>query len=153
MKMKAHEVMSCPVVSVCRETSVAEVARVMADQRVGCVVVVDRAGKLSGIVTQTDFGDDKHGAPFSMEALLQKFSRSMPPEEIDKVRRDARSRPVEEIMVTEVIAAPEDAPLEEMARLMLRYDIDHIPIVRDGAPVGVVGRHDFLRMIAEKPKL
>ncbi len=39
-----------------------------------------------------------------------------------------------------------------MARLMLRYDIDHIPIVRDDVPVGIVARHDFLRLIAEESK-
>ena len=33
---------------------------------------------------------------------------------------------------------------------MLRYDIDHIPVLRDGVPVGLVSRHDFLRMIAEE---
>jgi CBS domain-containing protein len=35
---------------------------------------------------------------------------------------------------------------------MDRYDIDHIPIVRDGRPIGMVARHDFLRMIARGAK-
>ena len=119
----------------------------MADERVGCVLVVDREGKLRGIVTQTNFGGDQHGVPFSMELLLQMFSRSMAPSEIEKVRKDPRARTAEDIMVTEVYSGGEDTPVEELARLMLRYDIDHIPILRDGVPVGIVARHDFLRMI------
>ncbi len=59
---------------------------------------------------------------------------------------------VEQIMVTDVITGTEETPLEELARLMLRYDIDHIPVVRDGVPVGMIGRHDFLRLIAEPAK-
>jgi len=144
--------MSRPAVTVRQKTCVADVARLMADERVGCVLVVDHEDKLRGIVTQTDFGGDQHGAPFSMELLLQIFSRSMPPEQIEKVRKEARCKTAEEIMVTEVITGCEDSPAEEMARLMLRYDIDHIPIVRDGIPVGIVARHDFLRMIADPSK-
>jgi len=45
----------------------------------------------------------------------------------------------------EVITATEDTPLQEVANQMLRYDIDHVPVVRDGVPVGMVSRHDFLR--------
>jgi len=144
--------MTQPVVTVRRESSVAEAASAMVDHRVGCVLVVDLQGKLRGIVTQTDFSDDQHGVPFSMEALLQKFSRSMAPEAVEHIRKDARATMVEHIMVTEVITGTEETSLEEMARLMLRYDINHIPVVRDGVPVGIVARHDFLRLIAEQAK-
>jgi CBS domain-containing protein len=150
--MKAREMMTQPVVTVSRESTVAEVARAMVDHRAGCVLVVDLLGNLRGIVTQTDFAGDQHGVPFSMEVLLQRFSRSMPPEELERARAEARGMLVEQIMVTEVITGTEETPLEEIARLMLRYDIDHIPIVRDGAPVGIVARHDFLRMIADEAK-
>lgn len=51
-------------------------------------------------------------------------------------------------MITEVITATEETPVEDLAGAMLRYDIDHIPVVRDGMPIGMVSRHDFLRMIA-----
>ena len=59
---------------------------------------------------------------------------------------------VERIMVTEVITSTEETPLEEIARLMLRYDVNHIPVLRDGTPVGIVARHDFLRLIAAEEK-
>jgi CBS domain-containing protein len=121
----------------------------MVEHRVGCVLVVDLQGKLRGIVTQTDFGGEGQGVPFSTEALLQLFSRSLPSGALEKVRRNAQSTMVEEIMVTEVRTANDNTPLEEIARLMLRYDIDHIPVVRDGVPVGIVARHDFLRMIVD----
>jgi CBS domain-containing protein len=150
--MRAREMMTQPVVTVRRETRLAEVARAMVDHRVGCVLVVDLKGKLRGIVTQTDFAGDQHGVPFSMEALVHKFSRSMSPEALKQLREESGATMVEQIMVTEVITGTEDTPLEEIARLMLRYDIDHIPVVRDGVPVGIVARHDFLGLIAEEAK-
>ncbi len=149
VKMQAHQVMSRPAVSVGPKTSVAEVARIMADQRVGCVLVVGREGKLCGVVTQSDFGGDQHAAPFSIELLLEIFSQAMSKSEFERIRDDAHLKTAQDIMVTEVHTGEEETPVQELARLMLRFDIDHIPIVRDGVPVGLVARHDFLRMIAK----
>ena len=60
--MKAREMMTRPVVTVNREASVAEAAKAMLDHKAGCVLVVDLQGKLRGIITQTDFAGDQHGA-------------------------------------------------------------------------------------------
>ena len=83
-----------------------------------------------------------------MELLLQAFSRSLPQAEIERIRREAQLKTAEDIMVTEVHHGELETPAEELARLMLRHDIDHIPILQNGVPVGVVSRHDFLRLIA-----
>jgi CBS domain-containing protein len=146
--MNARELMTQPVVTVRQETSLAEVAQTMVEHRTGCVPVVDKHGRLCGIVTQTDFSPDEHGVLFSTEALLQLFSRSFPPEALELVRADAQVTTAGDAMSPQVITASEETPVEEIARYMLRYDVDHIPVVRDGVPVGMVARHDFLRMIA-----
>jgi CBS domain-containing protein len=144
--------MTQPAVTVRRETTLAEVATTMTERRLGCVPVVDKHGKLCGIITQTDFSADEHGVPFSTEAVLQIFSRADTPEATERAREQARAMTAIAAMTTEVITAVEDTPVEEIARQMLRYDIDHIPVVRDGVPVGMVARHDFLRMIAAEAK-
>jgi len=152
--MRAGELMSQPIVTVGPETSLAEVARTMVDYRIGGVPVVDPQGKLRGIVTETDFAAKERGMPFSILLLSQVFSEPVPGEAIERVHREARTTAAKEIMITEVITATEDTPVDDVARLMLRYDIDHIPVVRDGALVGIISRHDFLRMVvgATEPK-
>ena len=146
--MIARDLMTQPVVTVRLDASLAEVAKTMVECRVGCVPVVDAHGQLRGIITQTDFGDPAKGTPFSMEAVLHMFSRPLSCEEIQRVRVDARKTTAKEIMITEVITGVEDTPAEELARQMLRYDIDHIPVVYEGMPVGIVARHDFLRLLS-----
>lgn len=146
--MQAHELMTQPVETVRTDASLAEVAKTMVGCRIGCVPVVDEAGLLRGIVTQTDFAANEHGMPFSMEAVLQMFSQPDSGAGTERVLADARKTEAREVMITEVITATEETPIEEIARAMLRYDIDHIPVVRDGLPIGIVSRHDFLRMIA-----
>ena len=75
--------------------------------------------------------------PFLILFLSEVFSESMPGEAIERVHREARTTAAKEIMITEVITATEDTPVDEVAKLMLRYDIDHIPVVRDGAAGGI----------------
>jgi CBS domain-containing protein len=150
--MQARDLMTQPVVSVRPEASLAEAAEVMVKCRVGCVTVVDEEGRLRGIVSQTDFAANEQGLPFSIESVLEMYTKPAPGGEIERVRADARKTTVKEIMITEVITATEETPVEAVARAMLRYDIDHVPVVRDGMPIGIVSRHDFLRMIAGATK-
>jgi CBS domain-containing protein len=126
--------------------SLSEVARTLVDRRIGAVPVVDPRGKLRGIVTETDFAAKERGMPFSILRLAQVFSEPLPGEAIKQVQREARTTAAKEVMITEVITATEDTPVDDVARLMLRHDIDHVPVVRDGAPVGIISRHDFLRL-------
>ena len=150
--MQARELMTQPVVSVRPDASLAEAAEIMVKCRVGCVTVVDEDGRLRGIVSLTDFAANERGLPFSIEAVLEMYTRPVSDGEIERVRADARKTSVKEVMITEVITATEETPIEEVARAMLRYDIDHVPVIRDGMPIGMVSRHDFLRMIAGGPK-
>jgi CBS domain-containing protein len=144
--------MTRPVLTIRRDTSLAEAAQIMVDRQVGSIAVVDAHGKLCGIITQSDFGPNEQGVPFSMEAVLQLFSSRQSEEAMKRVRETARKASASDIMVTEVVTSDEDTPIEDLARQMLRYDIDHIPVVSDGVPVGIVARHDFLRMIAGEAK-
>jgi CBS domain-containing protein len=140
--------MSQPVVTVTPDASLADVAKAMVDHRVGCVLVVDSKPKLCGIITQSDFGDKEHGLHYSMELLLHSFTRPTLPETKERAQLEAQATRAGEVMRTEVLTACEDSPVEEIARHMLRYDIDHIPVVRNGVPIGMVARHDFLRLVA-----
>jgi CBS domain-containing protein len=148
--MDAREIMTQPVVTVRPETSLIEVAQTMVDHRIGCVPVTDAQGRLRGIVTLTDFAAKKCGVPFSIENLPRIFNRLLPWEAIERVREEARTTTAREILITEVITAAEGTPVGEVAKQMLRYDIDHIPVVREGVPVGIVSRHDLLRMIVRQ---
>lgn len=145
--MKAREIMTHQVTTVRPETSLTEVAQIMLDHRIGCVLVVDQQGKLCGIITETDFAVKEHGEPLSVDLLPRVFGQLMPREAIERIQEAARKTVAKEIMNSEVITATEDATVDEVATKMLSNDIEHIPIVRDGAPVGIISRHDLLRIL------
>jgi len=53
-KLKLKQVMSSPVITVAPDTPLEEAARIMADNRIGGLPVVDGSGALIGIITETD---------------------------------------------------------------------------------------------------
>jgi CBS domain-containing protein len=48
-------------------------------------------------------------------------------------------------MTREVVTATEDTPVQQLAALMLRKQVNRIPIVRGERVVGIVTRNDVLR--------
>jgi CBS domain-containing protein len=71
----------------------------------------------------------------------------VPKEGIEEIYKAARTITAKEIMTGPVITVSEDDPIEEAVRKLLSYDINHVPVVREGVPVGIVARHDLLNLM------
>lgn len=146
--MKTREIMIQSVVTVKEDTTLEDIAKIMLDRRIGCVVVVDKQGKTTGIVSESDFAAKERAFPFSRYWAPQLFGMWMTKDKIEEMYKIARTMTAKEIMTTPVITLKEDDVIEEVVKKMLHYDINRIPIVRDdGVPVGIVARYDLLRLI------
>ncbi|MDP5253506.1 MULTISPECIES: DUF294 nucleotidyltransferase-like domain-containing protein [unclassified Vibrio] len=53
--------------------------------------------------------------------------------------------PVSEVMTTEVIKLDEDAYVYEAMLTMLRYHAHHLPVFKDGQPIGIIEETDIVR--------
>jgi acetoin utilization protein AcuB len=56
---------------------------------------------------------------------------------------------VREVMSSPPITVPEDAPLEEVARVMVEKKIGCLPVMRDGALVGMITETDIFETFVE----
>lgn len=145
--MKISEFMSQPVTVVHEETTLEEVARAMLDQNIGCVPVVDAAGKLRGIITESDFAAREKGIPFSTFRAPQLLGQWMDKGTVERIYETARKMTAREIMVRQVVTVTEDQSAQDAIEQMLRHDIHRLPVVRGDVPVGIVSRHNLLRMM------
>ena len=50
-------------------------------------------------------------------------------------------------MIHPVVTVQEGAPVEEVADLMLRKNINRLPVMRGKDLVGIVTRHDFIKLM------
>ncbi len=151
--MKARDVMCSPVLSVGEDCTLEQAATTMLEKRIGCLPVVDSAGNLAGIVTESDFAAKAKGVPFSLYKFPQLFGEWMPEQGVEEMYQWARTKPVKESMSRSVVTVPADAELETVIRTMLKCGFHRLPVVDGNKPVGVIARHDLLRLMLERAKV
>jgi CBS domain-containing protein len=128
--MQAKDVMSDGVMSVNARASLLEAARLLVNAGVSAMPVIDDQSTMVGILSEAD--------------LIRGIAAQADP---GKVIADAKARQVAEIMTKDVVTAGEETSLSDLASLMLSRNIKRVPILRDGAIVGVVRRVDILQAL------
>ena len=145
--MQARDVMISPVVTVGRSATVRDVAKLLLEKRISAVPVVDDAGKVVGIVTE---GDLIHRAEAGTERPYSWWTHFLAGDATmaaDYAKSHARR--VEDVMTSDVITAPPETPLHEIAMLLEERRIKRVPIVnKDGNLVGVVSRANLIQVVA-----
>lgn len=147
--MKVREVMSTPVLVVQEQATLEEVARTMLDHHIGCAPVVNRQGVLVGVITESDFAAKEKGFPFSTFRAPQLLGQWISSDNVERIYEAARQLQAKEIMQPQVITVTEDQTMNDAVVLMFEHDINRIPVIRDGVPVGIVSRHDLLRLLIQ----
>ncbi len=148
--MKVSEIMRHPVISMRENDSLADAARIMLEQNVRGVPVVNDRGTICGFLTVTDYLAREEHVPFTKYHVRELFGESLGEEAIERIYAHARHTPVKEIMSQTVISVTEDDSVERLVELMLTHDLNRIPVVRDGVPVGIVARFDLLRLMVDQ---
>jgi CBS domain-containing protein len=128
MSWKVNSVMTTEVVHVPPTTPFKECVDMIRVHRVGALPVLDLAGRLLGILSESD--------------LLRKEEHSTGPD-----GRRAVARTAADAMTRDLITAPPGATLAEAARLMHESSIGHLPIIdAEGRLLGIVARADLLKV-------
>jgi CBS domain-containing protein len=144
--MKAVDVMVRDLVTVGPDASVTEAARLMSENDVSALPVLDKDGRLVGIVSEADLlrrkelGTDTR-RPWWIEAMT-------PATALAAEFAKSHGKRVAEVMSENVITAAEETPLAEIATLLERNRIKRIPITRDGELVGIVSRANLVQALA-----
>ena len=110
------------VVTAAPGATVAEVATLLADHRIGAVVVSSDGQRIDGVVSERDI----------VRALA---ARGGP----------ALAESVAAIMTVEVFTCEPASTVEQLMELMTRRRIRHVPVVVDGGLVGIVSIGDVVK--------
>lgn len=149
--MKAREIMARSIVTVSPQTPLVEVAQKMLEHRIGSVLVVDGDGRLKGIITQGDFcRHPGRMVPFSLFESANVLSNWLYPDQVERVYKAARNLRAQDIMHAPVITVSPEASLKRVLALILKHDINRIPVVRRGKVVGIISRYDLLRVMQQE---
>lgn len=131
--MLVSEHMSRNVITVSRQTGVDDALRMMRDQNIRRLPVVDKQGKLVGIVSDKDL---YLASPSPASSL-----------DIFELRYLLARLGVEKIMSSPVVTVQPDTPLEEAARIMADKKIGGLPVVdSDQNLVGIITESDLFKI-------
>jgi len=144
--MRAHQIMTKNVIAVTPHTSIQDAAKIMLQTHVSGLPVVDDAGRLVGIISESDFlRRSEIGTGRRRPAWLQFFMGSGSAA-ADFVHE--RGRKVEDVMTQDPVTVGEETPLEDLVRLMEKKDIKRLPVMRGKALAGIVTRSNLLQAVA-----
>jgi acetoin utilization protein AcuB len=122
-------------ITVSEDTSIDKALEMMRDEKVRRLPVLDKHGKLVGIVSEKDL---LYASPSPATSL----SIYEIPYLLSKIR-------MHNIMTKDVITVTEDTPLEEAARIMADSKIGGLPVMRDGKLVGIITETDMFKLFLE----
>lgn len=133
--MLVGERMSHPVLTVRPETPIQEALAMMHKEHVRRFPVVDKRGKMVGLVSENDLLNASPSEATTLSVwevsyLLSKIT-------------------VERVMAKQVITITEDTPLEEAARIMADHQIGSLPVMRSGELVGIITETTLFKLFLE----
>ncbi len=122
------DLMTKDVLTVEPSDTIGEAAEKMQDANVGAVVVVEDMVRIVGIVTERDL----------MRAVAQRA-------------RAAEAR-VRLWMTENPLTIEPETTIEEAAKIMFENNFRHLPVVKDGRPLGIVSLRVLARWAFERSK-
>ncbi len=129
--MRVAELMITDLKTVGPDAPVAEAVTTMADAHVSALPVVDRKGRLIGVISATD--------------VLRATAESGNGKEREQVFDDT---PIRELMTPRPATVSPDADVREAALPMLYLEVHRLFVEDDDRLVGVISQSDIVRAVA-----
>jgi len=144
--MQVKDVMTRSVITVGAEEPVIKAARVMLQNRISGLPVVDKEGELVGIVTEGDFL--RRGELGTQRRRPKWLEFVVGPGRLAREYVHTAGTKVEEIMTPDPHTVGEDASLEDVVEIMERRHVKRLPVMRAGRMVGIVSRANLMHALA-----
>jgi CBS domain-containing protein len=147
--MLAKEIMNRNVITVREDATIEELAAILTDNHISGAQVVNKEGKMVGIVTDADLihKDTNPRTPEFFSILGSVIYVSG----VARFREDFKklaATKTSEIMTSEVITVSGDASIEEVATLMVDHGVKRVPVLENDALVGIIGMADIVKTLA-----
>ena len=133
--MLVRERMSRNPYTISADAPMEEALKQMRENSFRHLPVVDKSGKLVGIVSETDllYASPTSAASLSIYEMQYLLSRLT----------------VGQVMTKDVITVTEDTPVEDAARIMTDHKIGGLPVLRDGEIIGIITETDLFKLFME----
>ena len=143
-----RDIMTNELITVTQDMDIAGAAKILLDNRINGVPVVDDSGQLVGILCQSDLITQQKKLPIpTLFTFLDGLIRLTSMKQLEKQVGKIAALTVSEAMTPNPVTVNLDTRLETVAALMVDSNFHTLPVVEDSNLVGVIGKEDVLRTL------
>lgn len=132
------------------ETPLNEAIQILAERRISGLPVVDDAGQLVGIISETDLMWQETGVtPPAYIMFLDSVIFLKNPAQYERDLHKALGQTVGEVMSRDPVTISPDKPLKDAAQLMHEKEVRRLPVIdAQDQVIGILTRGDIVRAMA-----
>jgi acetoin utilization protein AcuB len=133
--MLVKDRMTKNLITIAEDTPISDALQIIREKHVRRLPVLDRQGRLVGIVAEKDllYASPSPATSLSVHELHYLLSKIA----------------VRNIMKREVVTITEDMPLEDAARLMVAKKIGSLPVLHEGKLTGIITESDIFKTFVD----
>jgi CBS domain-containing protein len=146
--MRVNSIMTKNPITVTGGTEIFKAAKMLLENRINGLPVVDDNGRLVGILCQSDIIAQQKKLPVpSLFSFLDGYISLGSVKSMEKEVRKIAATAVVDAMTPNPVTVSPDSNIETVAALMVDQNFHTLPVVENGVLVGVVGKEDILRTL------
>ncbi|NES99784.1 MAG: CBS domain-containing protein [Sphaerospermopsis sp. SIO1G2] len=144
------DVMSSDLIVVRTETPLKEAIQILAEKRISGLPVLNDAGKLVGIISETDLMWQETGVtPPAYIMFLDSVIYLQNPATYDRDLHKALGQTVGEVMSKNPLTITPNKSLKEAAKMIQDHKVHRLPVLdNEGKVIGILTRGDIIRAMA-----
>ncbi len=156
MAAKARDVMQSPVVTIERDASLLDAHRMLVEEEIHGMPVVDSDGGVVGVISSLDLlravqqeHESGRSEPFYYRDMLPYSVPDWLTEGEDFQDRLSELR-VSDAMSDSVVTVPPDASIPQVARTLRENSIHRVLVAEKGQLLGIISGHDLLSLLEDR---
>lgn len=140
--MRVEDFMTRGVITITSDTTLLAAAKLMLEHRVGGLPVVDAAGRMIGVFSESDLlrEEGQEGSPW-LDIMVGQ-------DEKPGAALQLGTRKVVDIMTRQLTTIAPSASIAEACRLLHDHRLRRLPVVDGDKLVGMIARADLVRAVA-----
>lgn len=147
-KRRVKEVMTRDVVTIDAQDTLHEALRLMTENRVAALPVVNGKGKCVGVISTSDLIEVTSEVDEELEEL-EHTGIAAQAWLLEQMGKSLGDRHVEDLMSRDVATVGPDSLIVEAARLMRKNRVHRLPVVEGDTLLGLISASDVLDAVAE----
>ena len=130
------------------DTEIVHAAKILLENRINGLPVIDDTGKLVGILCQSDLVAQQKNIPIpSVFTMLESFVPLTSMKRMDKEVEKIAALSVKQAMTPNPVTVGPETDIEDVAQLMVDQNYHTLPVMEGDKIVGIIGTVDILKTL------